>query len=107
MESNAMEEQQTQIIPVELANGTVIHVQATLLGGEEQVSVHLPSFDEVGHAVEGIAHTLVTSLERVKPRKTSVELGVAIALESGKLTALLVQGSSTANLKITLEWGGE
>ena len=102
-----MEEQQTQMIPVELANGTMIYVQTTLLGGEEQVSVHFPNFDEIGHAVEGIAHTLVASLERVKPRRTSIELGVAVALESGKLTALLVQGSSTANLKITLEWGGE
>lgn len=102
-----MEEQQTQVIPVKLADGTIIQVQAILLGGEEQVSVHFPNFDEIGHAVEGIAQTLVSSLKRVKPRKTSIELGVAIALESGKLTALLVQGSSTANLKITLEWGGE
>ncbi len=102
-----MEEQQTQAIPVQLPNGTVIHVQATLLGGEEQVSAHLPTFDEVGHAIEGIAHVLVTSLERVKPRKTCVELGIEIALESGKLTALLVRGSSTANIKVTLEWGSE
>lgn len=102
-----MEEQIVQVIPVELPNRAVIYVQATLLGGEEQVSAHFPSFAEIGQAVEGIAHTLVTSLEKVKPRKTSVELGVAIAVESGKLTALLVQGSSTANLKVILEWGGE
>lgn len=100
-----MEDQQTRVIPIELVDGTIIQVQAVLLGGEELVSAHFPNFDEIGHAIEGIAQTLISSLERVKPRKTSVELGVAIALESGKLTALLVQGSSTANLKITLEWG--
>ena len=44
-----MEEPQEQFISVELAGRTVIHIQATLLGGEEQVSTHISSFEEVGH----------------------------------------------------------
>ncbi len=100
-----MEEQNTQIIPTRLEDGTVIHIQATILGGDEQVSAHIPAFEEIGHALEGIARSLVIPLERVKPRKASVELGVEIAIEAGQITALLVKGSSTANLKIILEWG--
>lgn len=106
-EETAMGQQQKEVIPTQLANGTVIHIQATLLGGDEQVAAHIPTFEEVSHTIEGIAHSLFSSLEQVKPRKASVEFGVEIALESGHLTALLVQGSSTANLKIILEWGGE
>jgi hypothetical protein len=44
-------------------------------------------------------------LEKVKPKKASVEFGLEVAVESGKLTTLLVKGASTANLKITLERG--
>jgi hypothetical protein len=103
----ALEQQRSEVIPTQLADGTVIHVQATLLGGDEQVSAHIPTFEEVSHIIEGVAQSLFSSLERVKPRKARVEFGVEIALESGHLTALLIQGSSTANLKIILEWGGE
>jgi hypothetical protein len=34
-------------------------------------------------------------------------LGLEVGLESGNLTALLVKGTGTANLKLILEWGGE
>lgn len=103
----ATEQPRTEVIPTQLANGTVIHVQATLLGGDEQVADHLPTFEDVSHTIEGVARSLFSSLEQVKPRKARVEFGVKIALESGHLSALLIQGSGTANLKIILEWGGE
>ena len=98
-------ETRTEIIKAELANGTVIHIQTTVLGGEEEVTFTLPSFQEVTHAIEGIAESVVSTLQKVKPKKASVEFGLEVALESGQLTALLVKGSGTSNLKITLEWG--
>jgi len=98
-------ETRTEIIKAELANGSTLHIQATILGGEEEVAFILPSFKEVTHAIEGIADSVVTTLQKVKPRKASVEFGLEVALESGQLTALLVKGSGTSNLKITLEWG--
>lgn len=94
----------TEIIKAELPNGTCIHIQTTILDGEEEVAFTLPSFKEVTDAIEGIAESVVTTLQKVKPQKASVEFGLEIALEAGQLTALLVKGSSTANLKITLEW---
>jgi hypothetical protein len=48
---------------------------------------------------------LTTALKKVKPKKASVEFGLEVAVESGKLTTLLVKGTGTANLKIALEWG--
>ena len=48
---------------------------------------------------------MLTTLQKVKPRAASVEFGLEIGIESGQLTALLVKGTGTANLKITLEWG--
>ena|SRR5947209_5113129 len=98
-------ETRTEIIQAQLANGTVIDIQATVLGGEEEVAFTLPSFKAVTEAIEGIAESVVTSLQRVKPRKASVEFGLEVAFESGQLTALLMKGSGTSNLKIILEWG--
>jgi hypothetical protein len=98
-------ETRTEIIKAELANGAILHIQATVLGGEEEVAFTLPSFKEVADAIEGIAGSMATSLQKVKPQKASVEFGLEIALEAGQLTALLVKGSGTSNLKITLEWG--
>jgi hypothetical protein len=97
-------ETRTEIIKAELANGTILHIQATALGGEEQVSFTVPSFKEVTAAIEGIAESIAATLQKVKPSKASVEFGIEVALEAGQLTALLVKGSGTSNLKITLEW---
>jgi hypothetical protein len=95
----------TEIVKAELDNGTIIRIQATSLGGEERVAYSIPSFKEVTDAVEGIAHAVLTTLKKVKPHGASVEFGLEIGVESGQLTALLVKGTGTANLKIILEWG--
>ncbi len=97
-------ETKTEIIKTKLANGTTVYIQVTALGGEEEVAFALPSFKEVTDAIEGIAVGVASSLQKVKPQKASVEFGLEVALEAGQLTALLVKGSGTSNLKITLEW---
>ncbi|MDZ7622552.1 MAG: CU044_2847 family protein [Candidatus Competibacteraceae bacterium] len=94
-----------ELIPVTLANGSKIRVAATMLGGEEDVAFKLLSFDEVTNTIEGIAGSLNAALQKVKPKKASVEFGLEVAVESGALTTLLVKGAGTATLKITLEWG--
>lgn len=97
--------ERTGIIKTELANGASLHIQATILDGEEEVSFELPSFKGVTDVLEGIAESVVTTLKKVKPQKASIEFGLEVALESGQLTALLVKGTGTSNLKVTLEWG--
>ena len=98
-------EDRTEIIKAELANGTILHIQSIILASEEEVTFTLPSFKDVTNVIEGIAESLNTTLHKVKPRKASVEFGLEVALEAGHLTALLVKGTGTSNLKITLEWG--
>ncbi len=94
-----------EIIKAKLENGAIVHVEARSLGGQEEVAFTVLPFEGVTDAIESIAASIVTTLEKVKPKKASVEFGIEVALESGQLTALLVKGSGTSNLKITLEWG--
>lgn len=94
-----------ELIPVKLANGVEMRVAATVLGGEEDVALKLLSFEEITDTLEGIVGSLNAALQKIKPKKASVEFGLEVAVESGKLTALLVKGSGTATLNITLEWG--
>lgn len=97
-------ETETEIIRTELPNGARIYVRATVLGGKEYVAAGLPSFKGVIDALEGIAESAVVIWEKVKPSKACIEFGLEIALESGEITAMLVKGSGTADLRITLEW---
>ena len=95
----------TEVVQTMLENGATISIEADLLGGEEDVAFTSLPFQEVTHAIEGVAESLMRTLKRVKPQRASVELGVAFGIESGVLTAVLVKGTGNANLKITLEWG--
>lgn len=63
------------------------------------------SIDSVREAIQGLSHVVHEALVAVKPDKATVEFGLEVGLESGKLTALWVKGTGKANLKITLTWG--
>jgi len=58
----------------------------------------------VDETIEAVASEFGNLLTKVAPDKASVELGVEIAAEPGRLTAILVKGTAKANLTITLEW---
>ncbi len=101
------DESRSEIISAELEDGINISIQATPLGGEE-LAGSVPgtrAFKEVTDTVESLARAMIGTLKKVKPRTATVEFGLQIGVESGKLTALLVKGTGNANLKITLEWG--
>ena len=98
----------SEIVPVALPNGEVIHASVTMLGGaEEEVAFGgtLP-FDRVIRSIEGIAGAVRSAIAHTAPDKTSVEFGLELALDGGTLAALLVNGSAKASLKVTLEWSG-
>jgi Trypsin-co-occurring domain 1 len=98
-----------QVEPVKaiLENGAVIRIEARQLGGPQRIANpnFTAPFTEVTQAIEGIASSFVETLKKVQPRGAIVEFGLEIGVESGNLTALLVKGTGTANLKITLQWG--
>ena len=99
---------QTKIVPFQLADGTVINVEITPIG-EQPVSAESRIFSKATNVVKSIAEDVAGTLqevnEKVKPDKFSVKLGLQIGVESGELTALIVKGTGTANLEITMEWG--
>ena len=95
-----------QIVPVVLTDGTVVHISATPLGGDEDVAdlKSALSFGEVSRTVESFARELSTCFDRVSPDRASIEFGIEVAVEAGNLTALIVKGSAKGNLKIVLSW---
>lgn len=97
-------ELQTKIISVELSDGTSVKVEATQIG-DRKINFQTRPFEEVTAAIESLTKEIAEALHKVKPDRASVKFGIEIGIESGKLTALLVKGTSTANLEITLEWG--
>ena len=97
----------TRIKPVKvtLDNGTVIYVQARVVKGEEDIASLSASFEKVTQAIEGIAQSLTAAWEKAKPRRASVEFGIEFAYEAGQVLAMFVDSSTTASMKVTLEWG--
>jgi hypothetical protein len=98
-------EKRTELIPLQIEKNLIVYVETTILPGEEEVSSMILPFDELADIIEGVANAIVKPMQNIKPDKASVEFGLEVAMESGKLTSILVKGSGKANLKITLEWG--
>lgn len=78
-------------------------------GAEHEVSVSAlrdlgGKMDEVWGAIAGLSTRIAEKLGQLKAKKVEVEFGVEIGVESGELTAVLVKGTGTASLKITVEW---
>lgn len=94
----------TQLVGVELPDGTVFYVQARISPGETDVGIKTAAFEKVAHAVEGVAQTLTNIWKKVEPSKAQVEFSVAFTWESGDLLAVFVDSSTTASMKIALEW---
>ncbi|MFB7861189.1 MULTISPECIES: CU044_2847 family protein [unclassified Streptomyces] len=100
----------TEITKVELAGG-VIYVEAQPLGpvGQEPTELEgrggrLPDLSEVTGALSSFAAQLGEALHRAAPERVTVEFGCQLGIDSGALTALIVQGSASANFRVTLEW---
>jgi len=95
------------LIRVRLPDGGTVHMQAVGLGGKENITSEVPEISDLWPTIEGIAQALSVVWKKVKPGKATVEFGIQVAVESGRLTALVIQGTAEANLKICLEWSDE
>lgn len=97
-------ESRTELVSVRLTDESTVLVEATMRGTDQDIALQELSFDDVRASIRGIARELGGVFAEVKPQKASVEFGLELAVESGALTALLVKGTGTASMKITLEW---
>jgi hypothetical protein len=61
----------------------------------------------ISAAIRELAVNLKSALDEVAPTKASLEFGLQIGVEPGKLAAIWVQGEAKANVKIKLEWAGK
>jgi hypothetical protein len=94
-----------QTIAVSVGEGIVIQVEgAASDSGEEEIANRIPSFDGFTEALSKIAVSVRAGLAHVQPSRAVVEFGVDVSLESGQLTAMMVKGSGSAHVTVTLEW---
>jgi Trypsin-co-occurring domain 1 len=93
-----------------LPSGVAVKVEAVIdeASADGMRSVGLRHFDVAGalESVGEIGALVVSTLGKARPSKTTVELRLGFAVESGKLTALWVGGKGEAALTVTLEWSG-
>ncbi len=102
--------QNVNLVPLRLPNGVVIKMEARTSGetdvGALKALVEPIDPDVIGDAICGIAELVKDAISKVKPQKVTAEFSIELGCEAGKLTSLIVGGSSKGGLKIGLEWGG-
>jgi NTP-dependent ternary system trypsin peptidase co-occuring protein len=97
----------TRMVKADVGEGRVIQIEARPTGSAEgDVGIgKVLSFQGVVDSIEAISASVVTAIDKAKPDKASVEFGIDVGVEAGQLTSLLVKGSGSATMKITLTWG--
>jgi hypothetical protein len=102
----------SRVVEVVLPNKTVALVRVAELddggGAAEKVGwKDTFDFEHVSGMLEGIAQAIRSGLGKVRPSKTTVELGIELAVRNGRLIGMLVEGEADASLRVTLEWGAD
>lgn len=98
-------ESRTEVVQVELSEGRTLYIEATPLGGEEEVGItEQLKLEDVEKTIESVVSTVWHVLQKIRPTKGTAEFGIEVGIENGTLTGLLVKGSGKANVKVTLEW---
>lgn len=96
--------EESEIIKVELSDGTMVNFAITPLPGPRQVSFRKFEFKDILKIIEPLSNDLFNSLKKIQPDKIGVEVGLELSVESNTLTALIVKGSAKGNIKVNLEW---
>src|SRR5687768_3113886 len=98
-----------RVVEMVLPNGVTALVRAVDANGvgtgaTKTSALGKLDFDEVGGILTGLSEAVKSSVDKVTPDKVSVEFGLQMAMKSGRLTGLLVDGQGSGSLKVTLEW---
>jgi hypothetical protein len=102
-----MSEDVDRIINVVLPNGAQMLVRVTEMESDraEKLSpMRNLSMEDLFSSLRGFAEQLYDVFHDLKPKKSTVEFGVDIALQSGRLVSLIASGKASGSLKVTLEW---
>lgn len=99
---------QGEIVEVGLPNGATALVRVTAVdgGGATKTGVRGKfDFASVAGTLEGVTEAIRAALAKAAPDEVSVELHFELAVKSGVLVGLLVDGESTGSITVTLGWG--
>jgi Trypsin-co-occurring domain 1 len=99
----------SRVVEVVLPNNAVALVRVSDFDDGGQVAEKVGwkdtfDFADLAGTFEGIAQAIRSGLEKAAPSKTTVMLGIELAVKNGKLTGLIVDGQADASLTVTLEW---
>jgi len=99
------------IVEIKLDNNTTILAEVLVKNnnGREKIASEIAEkkFSDFSNTVGKIASETLKPLKQINAKKLTIKMGMNIGVESGKLTALLVEGSANANIEITIEWSNE
>jgi hypothetical protein len=92
-------------IPVVLEDGKTFRLEVRESGYQDVGVLDALPFDGFADILETLGRTLSSVVKKIGPNKASIEFGMEVGIEAGKLTAVVCQGKATANFTVKLEWG--
>ncbi|MDI1462462.1 CU044_2847 family protein [Catellatospora sp. KI3] len=93
------------VVPVLLdESGTVAFVEARVLDDEVRIASVPKAISSALTGIREVGKQLFETLAEIQPKRATLEIGIEFAMESGELTALIVNGSAASSVKLTLEW---
>ena len=101
-----MQNEQTKPITVKLDDQTTIQFETTVPRGEQDISdtKMVMEYEKFSMSVEKIASQTIEPLKKLQAKKITLKMGLALGIESGGLTAMIVKGTGKANMEVTIEW---
>jgi hypothetical protein len=94
----------SDLVPIKLDDQSTVLIQVTQSLGPLNFVLETCSLEEVTAPIASLASALYTALQATSPQKTAVQFGISIGVESGKLTPILVQGTTDANVIVKINW---
>jgi hypothetical protein len=89
-------------IAVTLSSGSQVCFEALSLGGSEEVGGRIPTIGELLASVKEFAAQVGAAVEASGASAASVEFGVTVGMEAGRLVAVIAKGTASVNLKVTM-----
>jgi hypothetical protein len=97
-------ENEKYLVEAKLDDDTTLLIECLGTSGEEEVGFSSLDLNSFLTTVESFSNSIKSTLEKVSPHKVTVEFGFSVDIKAGKLTAVLVNGEVSANVKISMTW---
>jgi hypothetical protein len=106
-----VEDAEDQVVPLRIGT-SLMYVTATRLSAnqageldeEVEIAARPPSVEQITAALKDFATQVTESLQGSGASRFVVEFGCDVAVETGRVVAMLGKGSLASTLRVTLEW---